>query len=86
MINPISPSIPTIGQRETAVKAMVAQGLQQLAMQIYVELAKEYILCTKPAEPAELQQLARHSLTAAQCYFSGLNIAQFTENQPHGQA
>jgi hypothetical protein len=84
MINPISPSIPTIGQRENAVKAMVAQGLQQLAMQIYVELAKDYILCTKPAEPAGLQQLAKDSLFAAQAYSQGLGIAQFNQDSPHG--
>lgn len=87
MIEPISAAIPTIGQRQTAAKAMVAQGLQQLAMQIYVNAVSHQIIhdgIDETTDLESLQRIAKESLFAAQCYFSGLNIAQFSQEHPNG--
>lgn len=86
MIEPIAPNIPTIGQRQTAAKAMVAQGLQQLAMQIYAQLAVSHYPVGESLDGTRdtLTELARYSMQAAKMYFAGLGIAQFQENQPNG--
>ena len=86
MIQPIKPvgKIPILGQNNTPQQAALAainQAVQQLSLGIYSRLAGDYIASRDTHQPAErehLQQLARDSQVAAQAFFEGLGVAQFS--------
>lgn len=77
--------VPLIGQQRRAAEAAITQAVQGLSVGIYSHLATAYIATLdRPHQAVDvehLRELGRDSMAAAQAYFEGLGIAQFTKQQ-----
>ena len=69
------PQVPLLGQQKKLQDRAIQAAVNSLSLQIYSHLATGYIASRDEHEqmdPDFLRQLAKHSATAALCYFEGL--------------
>jgi len=75
-VPPFGQNVPLLGGQQQRAQAGIMQAVHALAIGIYSRLAVDRIQ-QGDCLPADLQQLAKDSLAAAQAYFQALGIAQF---------
>jgi len=77
-----------LGQRKDRAEQQILQAVSQLSLGIYSHLATAHLATLdRPRQEADretLQQMARDAQTAAQCYFEGLGLAQFKQQEADG--
>ena len=86
-MKPVTPSfqVPLLGQgpsQQQKQQAAVSQAIAQLSMQIYVQLAFNYLKSRMDSVGPRLDTLrdaAKHAQTAARCYFEGIGVIQEKE-------
>ena len=78
-VPPFGQQVPVLGQQQQrAAQAGIMQAVHSLAIGIYSRLAADRIQ-QGDCLPTDLHKVATDSLTAAQCYFHALGIAQFDQ-------
>ena len=80
---PVGP-VPILGgpTREQRARAAILEAVNQLSLGIYSQLAVAHIATRdehQAVDAEHLHQLARYARTAAQAFFEGLGVAQFSK-------
>ena len=81
-------SVPLLGGSEAAKKQAIAQQMAAITTGVYIRAASRLIVADDglllDTPPERFETIAQKAASAAQCYFTGLGIADFRPVNPDG--